>query len=114
MHGLYLAGLCVALAGVIVLDVRLRLFVRRDARAAVAGLVGGVAVFTAWDLTGIGAGVFFRGVGPYQSGILLAPEYPLEELVFLTLLCWTTGVLQGLIAHWLPALLRERAARRSG
>ena len=36
-------------------------------------------------------GVFFRGEHPgILTGILLAPELPLEEFFFLALLCYTT------------------------
>jgi len=49
-----------------------------------------VAVFLAWDLVGIALGIFFRGDAPNLSGLLLAPELPLEELFFLILLSYNT------------------------
>jgi lycopene cyclase domain-containing protein len=50
----------------------------------------GVAFFLVWDVVGIAEGVFFRGSGPWMTGILLGPELPLEELFFLMLLSYST------------------------
>lgn len=90
MSALYLAGLLVALTGLIVLDWRLRLFLfDAPARAAVL-LAIGVAGFLAWDLAGVGLGIFFEGDRRLLVGIDVAPQVPLEELFFLLLLCLTT------------------------
>lgn len=91
MNLLYLAALLVALTGMVVLDLRFRLFFRAaPARAAIV-MATGIAFFLVWDLAGIGAGVFFRGQHPgVLTGILLAPELPIEEVFFLALLCYTT------------------------
>jgi len=48
----------------------------------------GVGFFLYWDVVGIAQGVFFRGAGPYQTGVLIGEELPLEEVFFLTLLCY--------------------------
>lgn len=93
MNVLYLAALLVCLAGTATIDRRYRLFLWRRPGAATATLVIGVAFFLAWDLCGIGLGIFLRGDSPYLTGILLAPELPLEELFFLTFLCYLTMVL---------------------
>jgi lycopene cyclase domain-containing protein len=53
-------------------------------------LPAGVLFFLIWDLAGIGLGIFFRGPSPLVTGILVAPEVPLEEIFFLTLLCYLT------------------------
>jgi lycopene cyclase domain-containing protein len=91
---LYLLALAVALTGMVVLDRRLRLFfwnpAPRSARRAAIVLVAGVAFFLVWDLAGIGLGIFFRGETSFMTGLQLAPELPLEELFFLTLLCYLT------------------------
>ena len=44
----------------------------------------------AWDVAGIGAGIFFRGNPGLLTGVLIAPELPLEEVFFLALLCYLT------------------------
>ena len=90
MSLLYLGALLVSLAGMVVLDLRFRLFFAvAPVRAAIV-LVLGIAFFVAWDLAGIGAGVFFRGNPGLLTGVLVAPELPLEELFFLALLCYLT------------------------
>jgi len=92
---LYLLGLLIALTGMVMLDRRFRLFFwRGPARAAIV-LVVGVLFFLAWDLCGIGLGIFFRGETSFMTGLLLAPELPVEELFFLTLLCYLTMNLFG-------------------
>ena len=87
---LYLAGLLVALAGMIVLDLRFRLFFRRAPLRAAIVLVSGVAFLLVWDLAGIHLDVFFPGTSPFVTGVLIAPGLPLEEVFFLALLCYLT------------------------
>ncbi|MDQ2669052.1 MAG: lycopene cyclase domain-containing protein [Gemmatimonadota bacterium] len=101
---LYLGALLVSLAGMIVLDLRLKLFFAvAPVRAAIVMAVG-IAFFLVWDLAGIGAGVFFRGNPELLTGVQLAPELPLEELFFLALLSYTTMNLYG----WSRRRLRRR------
>ncbi len=95
MGVLYLAALAVALTGMVMLDRRFTLFFWADARRAAIVLVSGVVFFLVWDLVGIGTGVFFRGETVFMTGLQLAPELPLEELFFLTLLCYLTMNLVG-------------------
>lgn len=86
----YLLALLVSLSGMVVLDLRYKLFFWQHWRRATGVLIVGLAFFIAWDLAGIDAGVFFRGDSPFVTGIQLAPELPLEEVFFLTLLCYLT------------------------
>ncbi|RFA10670.1 C50 carotenoid epsilon cyclase [Subtercola boreus] len=87
---LYLLALLVALTGMVMLDRRFRLFFWQDARRAAIVLVVGVLFFLAWDLSGITAGIFFRGETSFMTGVLVGPELPLEEVFFLTMLCYLT------------------------
>jgi lycopene cyclase domain-containing protein len=87
---LYLIALVISIAGITLLDRRHKLAFWVDARASAISIAIGVAVFLIWDLVGIALGIFFRGNAPHLSGILLAPELPLEELFFLILLCYNT------------------------
>ena len=103
--GAYLAALLVSLAGLGVLDRRYGLALFADARRTLATVGIGVAAFLAWDLAGVGLGIFFRGDSRYLTGLQVAPEVPLEELFFLTLLVYQTLLL------WL-ALSRRLASRR--
>lgn len=86
----YLAALLIALTGMVLLDRRFRLFMWQDARRAAIVLVAGVVFFLLWDLAGVGLGVFFRGQTPFMTGLLVAPEIPVEEVLFLTLLSYLT------------------------
>ena len=95
MAFLYLAALAIALTGMVMLDRRFRLFFWADARRAAIVLVVGVLFFLAWDLAGVGLGVFFRGETDFMTGLQVAPELPVEELFFLTLLCYLTMNLYG-------------------
>lgn len=85
----YLVALVVSLTGLGLLDYthKLALFAGKIWQTLVTVAVG-VVFFLLWDVAGIAAGVFFRGPGPYQTGILIGLELPLEEVFFLTLLCY--------------------------
>ena len=87
---LYLAALLVALLGMVVLDRRFALFFWRDARRAAVVLAVGVLFFFVWDVAGVGNGIFFRGETSFMTGLQVASEIPLEEIFFLTLLCYLT------------------------
>jgi lycopene cyclase domain-containing protein len=87
---LYLGALLIALLGMVLLDRRFHLFFWRDARRAAIVLGAGILFFLIWDLVGVGLGVFFRGETSFMTGIQIAPEIPLEEVFFLTLLCYLT------------------------
>ena len=49
----------------------------------------GVVGFLLWDGIGLVLGIFARGDSPHMTGLLLAPELPVEEAFFLALLCYT-------------------------
>lgn len=105
----YLGALLISITGMVVLDRRFRLFFWRDARRAAIVLPLGVIFFLIWDVGGIVLGIFFRGVTDFMTGVLVGPELPLEEVFFLTLLCYNT-----MIAYTAAGdLLDQWAARRS-
>lgn len=106
MQFAYLVSLLVSLVGLGLIDRRhsLALFGGQVMRT-VATVAVGVVFFLAWDVAGITQGVFFRGAGPYQTGVLIGPELPLEEVFFLTLLCYV------LLLSYLG--VERRLARRS-
>ena len=93
MGFLYLSGLVVALACMVVLDRRFQLFFWRGWLRATVVLVVGLAFFLCWDLSGIGLGIFFRGETSFMTGIQVARELPVEEPFFLALLCYLTMTL---------------------
>jgi lycopene cyclase domain-containing protein len=90
---LYLGVLLGGLTCMVLLDIRYRLVFAAAGRRAAIVLAIGVAFFLAWDLAGIALGIFQRGENAVSTGLLLAPELPLEELVFLAFLCYLTLVL---------------------
>ncbi len=114
MSAAYLLTLVASLAAMVVLDRRFRLFFWRDARRAAWVLGAGVLLFLAWDLLGIGFGIFYRGETNLMTGLQLAPELPVEELFFLAFLCYLTmNLVQGArLVLTRPA--RTRPARTRG
>ncbi|MFJ4210062.1 lycopene cyclase domain-containing protein [Paenarthrobacter sp. NPDC089675] len=89
----YLASLLTGIGCMLLLDHRFRLFFWRDAKAAAIVTVVGVLFLLGWDLSGIALGIFLRGEGAIATGVLIAPELPLEEPVFLLFLVLCTMVL---------------------
>jgi lycopene cyclase domain-containing protein len=104
--GLYLIAILASLAGIVVLDIRLRLAipVAPGRTAAAVGL--GTAFFLLWDFVGIATGVFVKGASDLFLGIDLAPHLPLEEPVFLAFLSYLA------LVAWAGALrVLERSKR---
>lgn len=105
MRFAYAAALAVSLAGMLTVDRRWRLVLFARTPGAwwrgLAAVALGVAFFLVWDLAGTRLGIFFVGPGDYQSGVLVAPEIPLEEVGFLTLLCHLSLVLAAAVQRWL-------------
>ncbi|WP_084106297.1 lycopene cyclase domain-containing protein [Demequina sp. NBRC 110056] len=104
---LYLTALAVSLLGLGILDWRYRVALFSDARRTLVTLGLAIAFFLVWDLLGVSLGIFFIGDAPYLSGWVIAPEVPVEEVAFLTLLTYNTLLL------WL-AFSRWHARRRRG
>lgn len=115
MSVMYLAALLVSLGGMLLVDWRYRLFVFHRPVRAVAVVAVGTVFFLLWDIAGIALGIFLHGPpgsaegwAPYMTGIMLGPELPVEELVFLMFLCHITMVL----VLGSQRLVELRAARR--
>lgn len=105
----YLGALVVSLGGLAVLDRRFRLAFWADPARTAITLVVGVLFFLAWDVAGLALGIFARGDSPHMTGLQLAPELPVEEAVFLTLLCYNTL----LVWRFLDLRLRGRDGREA-
>ncbi|QCU77285.1 lycopene cyclase domain-containing protein [Citricoccus sp. SGAir0253] len=103
----YLFSLAVSLGCMVLLDRRFRLVLWRAPRTGAVVLGVGIALFLAWDLAAIAAGHYAAGQSRAMTGIMLAPELPLEEILFITFLCYLTLVLRGLLER-LPAAARDR------
>lgn len=111
MGAAYLLFLLASLGCMVLLDQRLRLFFWHDAGRAAAVLITGVLFFLTWDLAGIGLGIFYRGQTDIMLGITLAPELPLEEVVFLTFLSYLVMNLYLMFRRGFEQLQSRRAAQ---
>lgn len=81
------------MAGMATLDWRYKLAFFYSTRRTFITLIISVLIFIVWDIFGIVLGIFYSGQSAYMSGIYLAPEFPIEELFFLTFLCYFTLVM---------------------
>lgn len=86
----YLAILLFLLVCMALCDWRWKLSFFLYPRRATVLSVAVVGAFLLWDGLGILTGTFFRGDTPYMTGVLLAPELPLEEVFFLFFLTYLT------------------------
>ena len=89
LPGLYFTTILFSLGGLVTLDLRFSMALRKQTTRTLLTLGVGVLVFLAWDLLGIGAGVFFEGNSGLLLGINLLPNLPVEEIFFLLLLNYT-------------------------
>ncbi|AQY02288.1 MULTISPECIES: lycopene cyclase domain-containing protein [Microbacterium] len=92
MGFVYPVVLLATLGCMLLLDRRFRLFFWRDAVSASVVTAVGLAFFLVWDVAGIAGGIFFRGESAIATGIVLAPELPIEEPVFLLFLVVCTMI----------------------
>lgn len=90
MQFVYLAGLIFSIIGLGLFDWRFKLGFSTNKKAALLATLLPLAFFLLWDGAGIALGIFFRGETSHLTGLLIAPELPLEELFFLFLLNYTT------------------------
>lgn len=100
----YLGALALSFAAMLAVDHRWRVFWWADRRRAALVMGTGIALFLVWDAAGILTGSFERGQSPGMTGIELAPDFPLEELVFITFLCHLTMVAFALAGRLLDAV----------
>ncbi|GAB3268263.1 lycopene cyclase domain-containing protein [Sinomonas notoginsengisoli] len=109
----YLIALLVSASGVAVLDARFRLAFGRDPRAAALTVAAGTAFFLAWDAAAIAAGIFEHRASPLTTGLMLGPEMPVEEPVFLAFFSYTALVLYSGARRVLVRRPATRAAKES-
>ena len=84
----YLTALLLSIGAMALIDARWRLAFWRAPGASALAVGAGTVLLLIWDVAGIALGVFFRGDSPWATGLLLAPELPVEEPVFLAFLCY--------------------------
>lgn len=113
MGFIYVLALIGGIACMLLLDRRFRLFFWHDAPVALLVTVVGLGAFLLWDAAGIINGIFLRGDSTWATGIVLAPELPLEEPIFLLFLVLCTMVLYTGAARVL-SLRGARSAEKVG
>jgi len=89
----YLGALLFSIAGLVFLDYRFKLAFFNEPKRTAITLSIAIGLFLIWDLAGINLGIFFNGPSPYDLGIFLLPELPIEEIFFLFLLNYTALIL---------------------
>lgn len=94
----YLGFLVISILGLVGIDQRHKLVLWLAPASALITILFGVIFFLIWDLVGISQGVFFRGNAPHLTGLLLAPELPIEEVCFLILLCYSALIVYGAVS----------------
>ena len=90
MQYAYLIGLVLSIIGLALFDWRFKLGFSTNRKAATLATVIPLIFFLLWDGAGIALGIFFRGETSHLTGLVIAPELPVEELFFLFLLNYTT------------------------
>jgi len=103
----YLSGLIFSLVGLGLLDWRFRTAFTVNKKAAAFAILIPTIFFILWDVAGIAMGIFFRGDTSHLTGILLAPEFPIEELFFLLLLNYTALTLFTTVTR----VIKKRSAK---
>ena len=107
MYGSYLLVLTLSLVGLYLLDRTHKLAFTIDPKRSLLSMIPAYILFLVWDLAGIATGIFFRGNNTLLTGVQVFPEFPIEELFFLAVLCYST-----LIAFtWVQ---KKLTARESG
>lgn len=93
MQWAYLIALFLSIAGMAILDWRYKLAYWYDRRRTIVTVLIGMIVFIAWDLTAIAQGIFLHGDSDFALPFTILPHFPIEEVFFLTLLCYCTLVI---------------------
>lgn len=100
MQWLYLLCLLVGIGGLLVIDQKCKLAFWRDAKRTVLTVGTAIAIFVLWDFFGIFLGIFFHGGSAYSLPFRLAPEFPIEEIVFLFLLTYSALIVYHGVLLW--------------
>lgn len=90
---IYLLILLLLLGCMVLIDMRWKLFLLVRPIAGSLVLLVGTAFFLLWDVVAIELGIFLHRDSPLMTGIMLAPQLPLEEAFFLLFLCYQTMIL---------------------
>lgn len=86
----YLAILIISLVGIGVSDWRYKLVLFKNRRAALKTWAALMVFFLLWDIAGILLGIFSTNQAHVIGVSLFTPNLPVEEVLFLTLLIYTS------------------------
>ena len=100
MQWFYLIGLLIGITGLLIIDRRWKLAFWLDAKRTIATLGTAIAVFVLWDFLGIFLGIFYHGESKFSLPYTLAPEFPIEEIVFLFLLSYSALIIYQGVQAW--------------
>lgn len=92
-HAVYGTALLGALFCMGLIDFKHKFAWFKDRRRTLRTIVPAILIFTLWDIAGIAAHIFSDGDGKFRSGFELGPHFPVEELLFLTLLTYTALII---------------------
>jgi len=93
MQFIYLSALIVILGCLTLIDYRYKLAFFHNAKRAGFTLAIAVWLFVVWDIFGIKLSIFFHGGSALTLPIRIIPEFPIEELFFLTLLTYSALII---------------------
>lgn len=102
MPGAYLAAILLASACMLALDARYKLALWHDVRRTLRAVGIPVALFIVWDIICIQLGIFYIGDTHILLGWNLGPEFPVEEVFFLTFLCYFALILYRMLERRWP------------
>lgn len=100
MEFAYLGGILFGITGLALLDWRYKLVFWYNFKRSAATLSVAVALFILWDFFGISLDIFKHGGSPYSLPFTLFPEFPIEEIFFLFLICYSTLVIFNGVSKW--------------
>lgn len=89
----YSLALIISIIGLAVIDRRFSLAYWRDKKATLLTIAFSVVIFSVWDVFGVTLGIFFHDGSPYTLALRILPDFPIEELLFLTLLSYNALLL---------------------
>ena len=100
MQWFYLIGLLIGICGLLIIDRRWKLAFWKDTKRTTMTLATAIGVFVLWDFLGIFLGIFFHGNSEYSLPLRIAPEFPIEEIVFLFLLSYSALIIYHGVQLW--------------
>lgn len=100
MQWLYLGGLLFSILGMAILDWRFKLAFWHNKKRTLLTIACATVFFILWDFLAIFLGIFIHGQSPYSLPFTLAPEFPVEEIVFLVLLTYCALVTYNGVVKW--------------